>query len=238
MRVAKTWGRQYSEAERAGRLSKNDCEFGEWRIPVRSRTNVFVEWRPYLTAPSMAASWVSLDGRADRLGRRSFPPGATLSEKRNWRKAMRLLKKAMTSILEEAARAAAEGALHSQTLSTDEAARRARSEAGGATLVYIYVFVKGDCKTCLVMGYVGKRCTKDYAVSLPTVERGFDTRDNKHRPVRSTGNCNIGRQPPKFDTHYRKHPPMSFWRTLVSSYVGPHGDLPTCMAVAAVERAV
>lgn len=149
---------------------------------------------------------------------------------------MQILKKAMRSILEEAARAAADGALHPQTLVTDEAARWARSEARGARLVYIYVYVNDGCKTCLGMGYVGKRCAEDYAVPLPTAERGFDTRDNNHRHMLGIGN--IGRQPTKFDTHYQKHPPMSFCRTLVYSYVGPHGDLPTRIVVAAVERAV
>ncbi|KAK1870186.1 hypothetical protein I4F81_012648 [Pyropia yezoensis] len=236
VRGQKPRGLNYSEAEKARRFSTNDTEFGTMRIPVRTRTKVFKEWGASAMIPSVAAPWVSLDGKADRSGRRAFPPGATRSEKRKWRKTMRLLKKAMPSIMEAAARAAADGALHSQTLATDEAARRARSEARGAKLVYVYVYVKSECKTCRGMVYVGKRCAEDYAALSPTAERGFDVRDDKHRYVIGIGNS--GRQPTKLDTHYQKHPPMSFWRTLVYSYVGPHGDLPTRMAVAAVERAV
>lgn len=170
---------------------------------------------------------MSLDGRADRSGRRAFPPRATRSERRKWRKVMRKLKKAMPSILQEAARAAAEGALQPQTQATDWAARRARSEQCGAKFVYVYICVNGDCKVCTNMVYVGKRCCQDVSA---TSESAFDNRDGEH--MRASG-----KGVPKFDIHYLLHP-MCFWRTMVYFYTGPDGDIPTRMAVAAVEHAI
>ncbi|KAK1868126.1 hypothetical protein I4F81_010621 [Pyropia yezoensis] len=107
------------------RYSKNDGVFGEMRVPLRTRTTAMrSDALATLGDDPRTAPWVSLDGQADRSGCHAFPPGATRSEKRKWRKVMRLLKRAMPTILEEAARAAAEGAQHPQTVATDPAARK------------------------------------------------------------------------------------------------------------------
>lgn len=144
---------------------------------------------------------------------------------------MRLLKRAMPTILEEAARAAAEGAQHPQTVATDPAARKVRSEESRGKLVYVYVYVKGRCKTCVKAVYVGKRSCLD-TFSFTTVQRAFNSRDDVHYDAVDTQDT-----PPPFDIHYRRHP-KDFWRTIVYYYTGPDGDIPIRMAVAAVERAI
>ncbi|KAK1861109.1 hypothetical protein I4F81_003693 [Pyropia yezoensis] len=144
---------------------------------------------------------------------------------------MRLLKKAMPTIQEEAALAAAEGAQHPQTVATDPAARKVRSEESGAKFVYVYVYVKGRCKTCVNAVYGGKRCYLD-TITMATVQCAFNERDRAHRDaVAERGHTTL------FDTHYRRHP-KEFWRTIVYYYTGPDGDIPIRMAVTAVEQAV
>ncbi|KAK1859883.1 hypothetical protein I4F81_002475 [Pyropia yezoensis] len=214
------------------RYSKNDGVFGETHVPLRTKTTVMrSDDKSPLGDDPRSAPWVSLDGRADRSGCHAFPPGATRSEKRKWRKAMRVLKTAMPTILEEAARAAAEGAQHPQTVATDPAARKVRSEESKAKFVYVYVYVKRRCKTCVNAVYAGKRSCLD-TFSFTTVQRAFNSRDDTHYDAVDTHDT-----PPPFDIHYRRHP-KDFWRTIVYYYTGPDGDIPIRMAVAAVERAI
>lgn len=223
--------RSWRKPRKYTKYSENAGEYGagDLAIAVRTRTSVLKSIRDPNARRSFRAGalWVSLDGRADRSGRRAFPPRATRSERRKWRKVMRKLQTAMPSILQEAARAAAEGALHPQTQATDGAARRARSEQCDAKFVYVYVCVNGDCKVCTNMVYVGERCCQDASA---TSESAFDNRDGEH--IRASG-----KGVPKFDIHYQRHP-MCFWRTMVYFYTGPDGDIPTRMAVAAVEHAI
>ncbi|KAK1865044.1 hypothetical protein I4F81_007579 [Pyropia yezoensis] len=215
------------------RYSKKNGVFGEMRVPLRTKTTAMrSDWVSPVKDDPRTAPWVSLDGQADRSGRHAFPPGATRSEKRKWRKVMRMLKKAMPTILEEAARAAAEGVLHPQTVATDPAARKVRSEESRAKFVYVYVHVKkGGCKTCVNAVYCGRRCYLDTKV-MTTVQGAFNNRDIAHHEAVAGGD-----NPTPFDIHYRRHP-KAFWRTIVYYYTGPDGDIPIRMAVAAVERAV
>ncbi|KAK1858572.1 hypothetical protein I4F81_001173 [Pyropia yezoensis] len=216
------------------RYSKNDGVFGEMRVPLRTKTTAMrSDTLATLGDDPRTAPWVSLDGQADRSGCHAFPPGATRSVKRKWRKVMRLLKRAMPTILEEAARAAAEGAQHPQTVATEPAARKVRSEESKAKFVYVYVYVKRRCKTCVNAVYDGKRCYLD-TLTMATVQSAFNERDRAHRdavPGADRYHATL------FDTHYQRHP-KDFWRTIVYYYTGPDGDIPIRLAVTAVDQAV
>lgn len=200
-------------------------QYGEMKISVRRKTTQLTV-RRMPSRPRWAtktAPWVTMDGVADAKGDHGFPVGATDEQKRRWRNAMAVVQKAMQNLLSSARLASTTGLAHPQTLAMHPDAKRGWSEAHGAKFVYVYAHVQGECKACRDKVYVGKLC------NMSATEVGFRERDMGHH--QSTNHCH----PPLFDKHYREHP-LKFWRTVVYSYEGPNGELPTRMAVSRVEH--